>query len=234
MLKNIDNAIYELCPDVDIKITKKNWQDLSDNELIFELVLSILGSQTSYEIAYAATMALKKEGLIISPKESFNIDLARSLELTLSKPVSYKKGKKQYKSKYRFYKTKAKYIYETYLRLTELNTTIKILLAEFNSSKEARKKLISIVKGFGPKQASHFLRNIGFALDIAILDVHILRYMKLNGLINSNVISVSTLTMYEKIENVLLDFVKKFNYPFYCVDQSIWIVMRVFSRDYVT
>ncbi|MEM2114984.1 MAG: hypothetical protein QXS12_05970 [Candidatus Caldarchaeum sp.] len=39
------------------------------------------------------------------------------------------------------------------------------------------------VLGMGMKEASHFLRNIGFD-GLAILDRHILRYIAANGIIN--------------------------------------------------
>jgi len=38
------------------------------------------------------------------------------------------------------------------------------------------------VEGFGLKEASHFLRNIGFE-DVAIVDRHIFRYLKEKGLL---------------------------------------------------
>jgi len=41
-------------------------------------------------------------------------------------------------------------------------------------SKEAREFLVNNIKGFGMKEASHFLRNTG-RTDVAILDRHILR-----------------------------------------------------------
>ncbi len=41
--------------------------------------------------------------------------------------------------------------------------------------KEVRGWLVDQVDGFGYKEASHFLRNVGFGDDLAILDRHILR-----------------------------------------------------------
>ena len=42
---------------------------------------------------------------------------------------------------------------------------------------ELRNELAKEVKGYGLKEASHFLRNIGFGQKIAILDRHIMRVM---------------------------------------------------------
>ncbi len=47
------------------------------------------------------------------------------------------------------------------------------------------------VKGLGYKEASHFLRNIGFTFQIAILDRHILRYMVKFNLISEIPKSIS-------------------------------------------
>ena len=48
---------------------------------------------------------------------------------------------------------------------------------------EARQWLVKNIKGLGMKEASHFLRNIGFR-DLAIIDFHILDLMKREGLIS--------------------------------------------------
>ncbi len=46
----------------------------------------------------------------------------------------------------------------------------------------AREWLVENIKGLGYKEASHFLRNVGF-FRLSILDRHILRYMKDHGVI---------------------------------------------------
>jgi len=48
-----------------------------------------------------------------------------------------------------------------------------------------REELVRSVKGLGYKEASHFLRNIGLGLHLAILDRHILRWMARLRLISS-------------------------------------------------
>ncbi len=61
------------------------------------------------------------------------------------------------------------------------------LLRSAKSGKEIRELLSDAcskykVEGFGLKEASHFLRNTGFD-DVAIIDRHVLRYLKEKGLI---------------------------------------------------
>lgn len=73
---------------------------------------------------------------------------------------------------YRFPNTRAGYIVEDRALCGSLLTTIR----GFRSSLQAREWLVENVKGFGQKEASHFLRNIGFK-DVAIIDRHILRFL---------------------------------------------------------
>ena len=49
------------------------------------------------------------------------------------------------------------------------------------TGKERREKLVKMIKGLGMKEASHFLRNIGFK-DVAIVDFHIIDLLKREGL----------------------------------------------------
>jgi len=49
--------------------------------------------------------------------------------------------------------------------------------------RRAREWLAEHVKGFGYKEASHFLRNVGY-VNVAILDRHVLRVLAEHGLID--------------------------------------------------
>ncbi len=44
--------------------------------------------------------------------------------------------------------------------------------------------------------------------------------------------TIGTLKQYEKIESLLIDFLRYMKYPIGLIDQAIWIVMRVYQRDY--
>lgn len=75
--------------------------------------------------------------------------------------------------KHRFHNTKAGYICEA----RKYRGIKKILEKE----KDPREWLVKNVKGLGWKEASHFLRNVGFT-DYAILDRHILDLMQRDGI----------------------------------------------------
>ena len=75
------------------------------------------------------------------------------------------------KNKHRFHNTKAKYILAAreYLNIRE-----KVLLHK--TEQDMREWLVANIKGYGYKEASHFLRNVGF-LNLAILDRHVLNHL---------------------------------------------------------
>ena len=75
------------------------------------------------------------------------------------------------KNKHRFHNNKAKYIINA-----REHIDIKNKIKELNEIK-AREWLAKNVKGLGYKEASHFLRNVGYK-NLAILDRHILNLMK--------------------------------------------------------
>tara|TARA_Y100000310_G_C20651472_1_gene799666 strand:+ start:1013 stop:1591 length:579 start_codon:yes stop_codon:yes gene_type:complete len=88
-------------------------------------------------------------------------------------------AKKLKQSKYRFYNKRANYIVQTRnnLKPYKIKQVIKELKGE-----PLREFFIKNVKGFGYKESSHFLRNIGFP-NYAILDKHILNTMLDKGII---------------------------------------------------
>ena len=86
---------------------------------------------------------------------------------------------------------------------------------------KTREWFVENVKGIGYKEASHFLRNIGFGKDIAILDVHILKNLKNHGVIKKIPKSL-TKKEYLDIENKLRGFCKKINIPMDELDLLFW------------
>ncbi len=77
---------------------------------------------------------------------------------------------------HRFYRKRAEFI------AGAREFDIKRIVTSFEDRKDAREWLVKNVKGIGYKEASHFLRNIGYK-NVAILDRHILRLMRKHQLI---------------------------------------------------
>jgi len=83
-------------------------------------------------------------------------------------------------NKHRFHNTKALRIVEARKHFG-VKKKVKDLVSK-GGAVEAREYLVKNVKGYGYKEASHFLRNVGY-FDVAILDRHIVNLMVEHGLL---------------------------------------------------
>jgi len=77
------------------------------------------------------------------------------------------------------------------------------------------------VKGIGYKEASHFLRNIGFEQNLAILDRHIVRNLQFVGVIKEIPGSLSK-GRYFEIEKRMMEFSKAVQIPMSHLDLVLW------------
>lgn len=116
-------------------------------------------------------------------------------------------------AKYRFYNRRAHFIALTCI----YKNNIKDILLKCDNNRDW---LVKNIKGIGYKEASHFLRNIGY-FNYAILDKHILRLMKDNNLIDNIPKSLSE-NNYLKYENILGEICKKINIPQGEMDLYLW------------
>lgn len=64
MRQRINNAIASLCVDIENEFANKTYVDLKEEDILFELVLSILGSQNKYEVALKFTEEIQKHNLL--------------------------------------------------------------------------------------------------------------------------------------------------------------------------
>ena len=125
----------------------------------------------------------------------------------------------------RFYRQKAKNIMLARKKFFK-NGEIKIkgTLRRENIERDklkTREWLVKNVRGIGLKEASHFLRNIGFYENIAIIDRHILKNMKRYGLISTMPKTVTKKRYYE-LENKLNEFSRKVSIPMEELDLLFW------------
>ncbi len=116
----------------------------------------------------------------------------------------------------RFHNTKAKRVCEARRLAPRLRKTIY----SFKDGKRAREWLVANVKGFGWKEASHFLRNVGFE-DVAIIDRHVLRLMR-----EAKLISKAPPTLNEKnylaLEEILEAEAKRLKMSLAELDLYLW------------
>lgn len=122
----------------------------------------------------------------------------------------------------RFNENKSRYIVNARELFSENNKiVIKQKLLSFGDPVKMREWLIENIKGFGPKEASHFLRNIGYGETLAILDSHILKNLQKYGVIDDVPKSMTTKKYFE-IEEKMKEFSKKVGIPFDELDLLFW------------
>jgi len=117
---------------------------------------------------------------------------------------------------YRFPNIRAKYIVEARKHKDELRKAIESL-----SEPELREWLVKHVKGLGYKEASHFLRNIGFE-NVAIIDFHIVDILSEYKLIEKPKHNTLNKKMYLKTEKVLRKLGEKVGLNLAELDLYLW------------
>lgn len=121
----------------------------------------------------------------------------------------------------RFPENKAKYIFEARGLFTE-NGEIKIKdKINPGNVKETREWLLKNVKGLGLKEVNHFLRNIGFGDELAILDRHILKNLVRYGVIEE-IPKNLTPKRYFEMEKRMKQFAGRVGIPLGELDLLFW------------
>jgi N-glycosylase/DNA lyase len=181
---------------------RKIWQQGDDYDIFAELVFCLLTPQSKAKSCDSAVGSLIKKNLILNG--------------------SLSKIAKELKDYTRFHNNKARYIVVARKTFT-INGSISIKnhITSLGDTKEVREWFVSNVKGLGYKEASHFLRNIGFGEDLAILDRHILKNLKIMGIIEEIPTSM-TKRRYFRIENKMREFSKRTKIPMAHLDLLLW------------
>jgi len=118
---------------------------------------------------------------------------------------------------HRFPYARTKYIIEA----RKYKDNIKEILNSFNEQETIREWLVKNIKGLGFKEASHFMRNIGYK-NIAIIDFHIIDSLIKYGLIEKPKPKATTKYKYLEIENILQGLAEKTNFSLGELDLYLW------------
>ncbi|MEK6945910.1 MAG: N-glycosylase/DNA lyase [Nanoarchaeota archaeon] len=113
------------------------------------------------------------------------------------------------KETYRFHTLRANYLALARENFRKINL----------KSPDVRNQLVENIKGIGMKEASHFLRNIGFK-DYAIVDFHIVDILADHGLIERP--KTMTPKRYLEIENILRELASKLKMSLGELDLYLW------------
>ncbi|MFH0975013.1 MAG: N-glycosylase/DNA lyase [Spirochaetota bacterium] len=196
--------IYKLIKsDIEKQIAgfKSIWKRGNNDELFTELAFCILTPQSKARSGWKAICNLKEKNLLLCGKYS---DVNKELNIV------------------RFKNKKAEYLIHAREKFaSNENPGLKKLLSSFTSIYEKRDWLVKEVKGYGYKEASHFLRNIGLGEEIAILDRHILKNLKLFDVIKKIPDSI-TRKKYLEMEEQLKIFAKEIKIPADHLDFVLW------------
>lgn len=231
--EQISAAVTAVATRIATETSQVGWRSLSEEQLWAELVGCILSSQVRHETCSAVHERLTNLGLLdirrIEHFDEFWYDLHRAL----SQPFSHIDNSFNFAGRYRFPKTKSEQIVGTAVRLFQ-NTKgkgLSILLNESPDVYSARRRLIMLCRGIGPKQASLFLRNVAFSGDVAVLDAHVMRYMEYMKLLECPRLSLSSMRNYEKGEHAFRCHAWRVGFTPAVLDTAVWVVMRTISGE---
>ena len=180
---------------------RRLWKSGDEVDYLKELIFCILTPQSKAKICWQKVLELFEEKLIFGGSVE---DIASVL------------------AGVRFRFNKARYII---LAREKFIADGKIILREkikqFGRLLQSREWLVKDIKGMCYKEASHFLRNIGFGENLAILDRHILKNLKHFGVI-SEIPKSLTRKKYLGIEEKFLSFAEIINIPPSHLDLLLW------------
>ena len=177
------------------------WKRGTTEEIFAELVFCILTPQSRGRSCWAAVVDMTRKGVLFTGEAG---QIVKEL------------------NRVRFMYKKSQYIVEARRRfLGDCRVSMKSIISQINDSHEAREWLVESVKGIGYKEASHFLRNIGFDQNLAILDRHIVRSLQFLGIIGEVPDSLSRRRYFE-IEKTMMEFSRAVQIPMSYLDLVMW------------
>lgn len=180
---------------------KKVWNK-SDEKIFTELCFCLLTPQSKARAADRAIKNLIKNNVLVSGKRN------RILKELTSQGI-------------RFPKNKTKFILEAREFFTQ-NGKIDIKSRLKRGSVDSKREwLVKNVKGFGYKEASHFLRNVGLGLDLAILDRHIMKNLLKYGVVGE-IPKCLTKKCYLSLEEKMRKFSKQIKISMADLDLLFW------------
>jgi N-glycosylase/DNA lyase len=180
--------------DEKLNVFRLVWQNGSDTDIFGELCYCLCTPREKAQNALEAVRRLGKEKLLTQ---------GTSDEI---KPVLKESGIALYPQKAEnIIKNRALFFPDTKRKITE-----QFLC--YDDIFRSRKELAYRVPGIGFKEASHFLRNIGFGSATCILDTHIINQLVQNGLLPEKPKSL-TEKKYLEIEQAMIQFAAQEHIP---------------------
>jgi N-glycosylase/DNA lyase len=179
----------------------KIWKKGTKKEIFAELVFCILTPQANGKACWSAVENMITKGVLFTGDRS---QIVKEL------------------SSARFIQKKSAYIVEARKKfLCDNRVSLKSVISQIGNGYKAREWLVQNVKGIGYKEGSHFLRNIGFEQNLAILDRHIVKNLRFVRVIKEIPGSLSR-GRYFDIEKKMMEFSKAIQIPMSHLDLVMW------------
>jgi len=196
----------------------------SNERKLDEFFFCLLGGfGVPYELNRSAFSVLKQRGLLDLYLYRYQVEQTRiSIERQLMKPQFLPRTSKGRLRRYRFPKRKSSLLASAGNWLWKRCQGDLHRLLRDKEELEKRQILLDC-PGFGPKTATWFLRNIGYARDLAILDTHVYRTLVTCQLIDSR---MNPDRHYFTIEATLRDYCCSIGARVGEIDILIWLWAR--------
>lgn len=200
----IEKKYKEIKVDIEkrLKEYKEIWEKGSNEDIHAELSFCILTPQSKARNAWKAITNMRNDGVLFTGSSE---ELAEYLNIV------------------RFKNNKAKYLVLLRQQMTDREGKIitKDFFRSFSTVSERRNWIVENIKGMSWKEAGHFLRNIGFGQEVAILDRHILKNLVRLEVINE-IPKTLTKKIYLEIEEKMKKYCKEVEIPMDNFDLLLW------------
>lgn len=191
-------SLYEKFRDT-ISIRLREFETVPTNEYFWEFCFCLLTPSTRAENANKVVNILKEQNFCVKKFDPTEI---------LRNPKHY----------IRFHNVKAKRLLKL---INQWDLLYPLLIDKNNTPQKVRQKLVEMVDGFGMKEASHFLRNIGLK-GLAVLDHHILKNLNNYQVISWNQNNIASVKRYLEIEEKFKDFANLLGIGIEELDLLLW------------
>ncbi|MFT4261372.1 MAG: hypothetical protein ACMXX9_02995 [Candidatus Woesearchaeota archaeon] len=175
----------------------KSKKDLEHEELFEELAFCVFAANSSAKMGLLAVELLKP--------------VLHNGELNHYKEAVHKKV--------RFYNVRSKYLYYNKDFIEKNHGSLREMLNKFEDKHELRYYIKENLKGFGMKESSHFLRNIGYS-GFAIIDKHVLNVLEELGVREAK--PPRNVKEYLEIEKEIIEFANKHGFDVDVLDLAFW------------
>jgi len=199
-IKKIYNSVKE---DIQSRLDdfSRLWENGDEKDIFAELVFCILTPQSKAKNCWNAVKKIVSKNMLLHGDKKQIIKELHGVRFRYKKAEYIIKARKHF--------------------LMNNKLSVRSKIQQFKNPYLTREWLVKNIAGFGYKEASHFLRNIGMGEDFAILDRHILKNLRRLDVIRCVPKSLSR-NIYLDIEKRMRGFAIGIGIPLSHLDLLLW------------